>query len=254
MPQEKLEFNFPTANALCLKAGGDWRISAGLPSLGEITSQLESRPEINQLAFQFSQGIIWDSAFISLLLALHRYCQQKNIRFSLEALPAEIQKLLTLALKAPQKVIPNPAVQDGFLEGVGGKDGLLNVAQFERWAELVDAAMMRMIDENLMLMLPAAHVVKFPWGIDIPVRYQVAMDVVEMDADLEKDLEMVVRWQVMDAASRQAVFSKRSELVQAITPHDYFGLNEALSAATAALSSEIAEQLSIVAKRGEGRK
>jgi uncharacterized lipoprotein YmbA len=135
-----------------------------------------------------------------------------------------------------------------------GKDGLLNVAQFERWAELVDAAMMRMIDENLMLMLPAAHVVKFPWGIDIPVRYQVAMDVVEMDADLEKDLEMVVRWQVMDAASRQAVFSKRSELVQAITPHDYFGLNEALSAATAALSSEIAEQLSIVAKRGEGRK
>jgi phospholipid/cholesterol/gamma-HCH transport system permease protein len=121
MPQEKLEFNFPTANALCLKAGGDWRISAGLPSLGEITSQLESRPEINQLAFQFSQGIIWDSAFISLLLALHRYCQQKNIRFSLEALPAEIQKLLTLALKAPQKVIPNPAVQDGFLEGVGGK-------------------------------------------------------------------------------------------------------------------------------------
>lgn len=132
-----------------------------------------------------------------------------------------------------------------------GKDGLLNIAQFERWAEPLDSAVIRLIVENLILMLEGANPLKFPWDFTIPVKYQVDVDVIQMDSDLEENLTLTVRWNIFDVNTRQILFSKRSQLVQAITSHNYFGLSEAFSAAIASLSSEIAEQLSITAKQGE---
>jgi ABC-type uncharacterized transport system auxiliary subunit len=108
-----------------------------------------------------------------------------------------------------------------------------------------------MIEENLVLMLPEINTVMFPWNINLPVNYQVAGEVVQMDSDLENNLTLVVRWNIFEADGRRVVFSKRSETVEPIVPHDYSGLCEALSAASAKLSAEIAEQLSIAAKQME---
>lgn len=131
------------------------------------------------------------------------------------------------------------------------KNGLLDIAQFERWAESVDAAILRMLDENLALMLPEANTVKFPWSVSNPIGYQVGLDVIQMDSDLENNLTLIARWHIYDVNTRQTVFSKRSEIATPIIPHNYFGLSEALSAATAALSSEIAGELSMAAKQPE---
>jgi phospholipid/cholesterol/gamma-HCH transport system permease protein len=117
--EEKLRFDFSAANSLCLKAGGDWRISAGLPSLTEITAQLSSHPEITEVTFQLSQDILWDSAFISLLLALYKDCQRRNIRFSIQTLPEGIQKMLNLALKVRERIMPVKIAQEAFLEKAG---------------------------------------------------------------------------------------------------------------------------------------
>jgi uncharacterized lipoprotein YmbA len=131
------------------------------------------------------------------------------------------------------------------------KSGRLDIAQFDRWAEPIDSAMLRMLDENLVVMLSGVNTVKFPWSVNSPIRYQLGLDVIQMDSDLEKDLTLIVRWNIYDMVARQMVFSKRSQIVTPIIPHDYFGLSEALSAAVAKLSGEIAEQLSIAAKQPE---
>jgi phospholipid/cholesterol/gamma-HCH transport system permease protein len=121
MPEEKLKLDFSAANSVCLKASGDWRLYANFPSLAEITSQFNRHPKINKITFELSEDITWDSAFVSILLALYKYCRQKNIHFSLETLPGEIQKLLELALKVHERIIPVKAAQETFLEKVGGK-------------------------------------------------------------------------------------------------------------------------------------
>jgi len=131
------------------------------------------------------------------------------------------------------------------------EDGLLNIAQFDRWAELIDSAILRMMAENLIVMLPRANIVKFPWSFENPVKYQVGLDIIQMDSNLKKNLTLIVRWNIFDENNRQTLFSKRSEVIEPIVPHNYFGLNEAFSAAIASLSSEIAEQLSIEAKHPE---
>jgi len=135
MPEEKLGFDFSVANTLSLKAGGDWRISAGIPSLTEITSQFNIHPEINQVTFELSKEIVWDSVFISLLLALYRDCQHRKIGFSIETLPKEIQKLLNLALKVREKTILPKATEETFTEKIGtkvleAKEGLFSLFDF----------------------------------------------------------------------------------------------------------------------------
>jgi phospholipid/cholesterol/gamma-HCH transport system permease protein len=121
MPEEKLRFDFSAVNSVCLKISGEWRICADFPSLAQITTQLARHPQINQITFELSKDLVWDSAFISLLLALYRECQHKNIRFSMETLPAGMQKLLNLALKVHEKTIPVKVTEETFLEKTGEK-------------------------------------------------------------------------------------------------------------------------------------
>jgi len=45
------------------------------------------------------------------------------------------------------------------------------------------------------------------------------------------------------------LFTKRSELTEQITPHDYLGLADALSRSIASLSEDIAQNLSLLANR-----
>jgi uncharacterized lipoprotein YmbA len=130
-----------------------------------------------------------------------------------------------------------------------GKDNLLDVAQFDRWAESLDLAMLRLLDEDLALMLPQTNVVKFTWNILIPVKYNVVVDVIQLESRLDQDLLIVAQWTVVDLENKQMVVSKRWVSRQPITPHNYSGLSEALSISCANLSSEIAQELSAITSR-----
>lgn len=126
---EKLTFDYSIPKILLIKLSGDWRISAGLVAVNEVTSQLISHPDIVQINFNVSGELKWDSGLISFLLKLARECGQKNITVVGEGLPQEAQKLLALALKVREKNIPVQKAHESLLE---------------RWGERV-----LQIDENL---------------------------------------------------------------------------------------------------------
>jgi phospholipid/cholesterol/gamma-HCH transport system permease protein len=129
MLSEKLAFDYSIPKTLLIKLSGDWRISAGLVAVSEVTSQLISHPDIIQINFSVSKELKWDSGLISFLLKLARECGQKNITVAGEGLPQEAQKLLALALKVREKNILIQKVPEPFLD---------------RWGERV-----LQIDENL---------------------------------------------------------------------------------------------------------
>jgi len=127
--------------------------------------------------------------------------------------------------------------------------GVMNIAQFDRWGEALDAGVARLIIENLHLMLPGATFEMFPCNFAIPLNYQVIVGILRLDANLEKDLLFVAQWSIIDANTRKMLFTKRSDLVWPINSCNYFGLADALSNTVAALSTEIAQNLSILANQ-----
>ncbi len=121
MTQEKIAFDYSVPKVLRIKVSGEWLISAGLPSVNEITSQFSSHSDITQITFDVSQVIKWDSGFVSFLLQLIRESERRNINIVQEGLPQGVQKLLALALKVNDKVLPRGIERESFFAMVGGK-------------------------------------------------------------------------------------------------------------------------------------
>jgi len=121
MLPEKLAFDYSIPKTLLIELSGDWQISAGFLPVNEVTSQLNSHPDIVQINLSVSQELKWDSGLISFLLKLIRECEHKNIQVAREGLPQGAQKLLVLALKVHEKNISSPKARESFLEKSGEK-------------------------------------------------------------------------------------------------------------------------------------
>lgn len=131
------------------------------------------------------------------------------------------------------------------------KNRMLTFAQFDRWGESLDFALTSLMMENLSIRLPQATIEMFPGNLAVPAKYQVIIDVVRLESRLDNDLSFTAQWSIIDAQKKKMMLIKRSEFRQPINPHDYSGLVEALSAACASLSDEIAESLSSLANQPE---
>jgi len=129
------------------------------------------------------------------------------------------------------------------------KDGMLTFAQFERWGESLDSGLARLILENLTLIFPQAELQIFPCNFSIPLDYQVIVNVVQLESQLDKDIFFVAQWTIIDSKTQEMLLTKRSQIRQAINPHTYSGLALALSKVCTLLSGEIAENLSKLSKQ-----
>jgi uncharacterized lipoprotein YmbA len=123
------------------------------------------------------------------------------------------------------------------------KEKMLQFAQFDRWGESLDLGVARLVRENLTAMLPKAKLTLYPWNPSIAVKYQVTIEVIQLESELDRDMFFVVQWTIIDVQNSKAVMIKRSEFRQPIIPQNYSGLAQTLSKACASLSSQIADAL-----------
>jgi uncharacterized protein len=123
------------------------------------------------------------------------------------------------------------------------KEKMLKFAQFDRWGESLDVSLARLISEDLTGMLPGEKIILYPWDLSVPVKYQVLVEIIQLDSELDKDMFMAAQWTIIDTQNTKAIMIKRSEFRQPIIPHDYSGLAKTLSAACTSLSDEIAQAL-----------
>ncbi len=118
---------------------------------------------------------------------------------------------------------------------------MLTIAQFDRWGEPLDLALARLVSDNLAALLEGVTIKTYPWNLAIPVKYQLVLDVVKLESQLDKDLFFTVQWSILNAQTYKMILMKKSEFRLPIDPHNYSGLVKTLSNACAALSSEIAK-------------
>lgn len=124
------------------------------------------------------------------------------------------------------------------------ENNMFSFAQFDRWGEPLDLALLRLFANNLSALMPTVNIAASPWNLALPVKYQVIMDVVRLECRLDKDVSLAVQWSVIDLENKRMVLTKRSEFSRPIDPRNYAGLVKTLSLECAELSGEIAESLS----------
>jgi len=62
---------------------------------------------------------------------------------------------------------------------------------------------MRIINEDLSMMLPEGTFELFPCNFAIPLNYQVIVNVIRLDANMKKELSLTVQWAVIDAKAKR---------------------------------------------------
>jgi hypothetical protein len=130
------------------------------------------------------------------------------------------------------------------------KNKMLKFAQFDRWGESLDLGLASLIREDLTVMLPGSKMSLYPWNPLIAVKYQVTLEVVQMDSELDKDMFFVVQWTVIDVQNSKTLMIKRSEFRQPIMPQNYSGYAKTLSKTCVSLSRQIAEALASLDIKG----
>lgn len=142
-----------------------------------------------------------------------------------------------------------PGYQDRPQIVTRNKDGTINFAQFDRWAEPLDSGLARLISDDLATMLPAASFQLFPCNFAIPLDYQVIVDILQLDSQLDKSIVMTAQWSIIDSKNRKLLLTRKNQFSQAINPHNYSGLSKALGEVSVFLSKEIAEDLANLSRQ-----
>jgi hypothetical protein len=134
------------------------------------------------------------------------------------------------------------------------EEKMLTFAQFERWGEPLALGVARLVREDLTVIMPRVNCVLYPWNPSVAVKYQVEVEIVQLNSELDKDLFLSVQWLVVDTQNTKTIPIKRSEFKETILLHNYAGLVKALSTACASLSVEIAEAIETIEKTKKNSK
>jgi uncharacterized lipoprotein YmbA len=120
-------------------------------------------------------------------------------------------------------------------------ENMLHLAEFDRWAAPLQDSITRVLAENLSLLLPTDRAAVFPWPSDIPIDYEVRVDVSRLDGTLGRDCSLIAQWSILRRTDKQAKGGRSNHTEPA--GDSYTTLVAAQSRLVAALSRDIATAL-----------
>ncbi len=167
--------------------------------------------------------------------------------------PATLHYVLSPVIEAPSAVPASPAVP--IVVGVGPVSlpayldrpqmvirpapDRIEITEFAQWGEPLRHGVTRVVAVNLARLLPESRVVTFPWRSAEKIRYQVVVDIGQMDGPDGGSVALDARWRVLDRAGIE-VAARVSHLSE---PAGAGTSAAAMSRALGALSYDIAREL-----------
>lgn len=119
----------------------------------------------------------------------------------------------------------------------------LALAEFDRWAEPLDAGFSRVLAENLSALLSIERVLFFPWKSTEHIDYRITVDVTRFDGVRGKQVSLVIRWAAFGSDGSELVAPRGSTVIVPTKGPGYEALAAAMSEAVGGLSLEIASAL-----------
>lgn len=116
----------------------------------------------------------------------------------------------------------------------------LKVSEFHRWAGCLDQDFLRVLAQNISILLGTHRAVAFPWEDQIDPTYRIAFDVQQFDGQPGDVVRLNVTWTIKGRESNQALYVNNSTIQQPVPGKDYDALVAAHSQALDVLSREVA--------------
>lgn len=123
------------------------------------------------------------------------------------------------------------------------------VAENDRWGEPLQENVVRVLSQNLSLLLSSDQVIRFPWPSTHRPTYQVEIDVLRFEADTSRRARLVARWIMSDVATREALVVRESRLDRLAEGRSADASVASLSGLLEDFSSEIADAVRAMAQR-----
>ncbi len=122
-------------------------------------------------------------------------------------------------------------------------ENILELAEFHRWGGSFQANILRILGENLSILLNSNRVLLFRQQALFPVDYGVTLDVKQFDGKLGSAIALKADWAVTDQRDRKKIVVKKSLIRETIKGSGYEAFVSAQSRALETLSKEIAEAI-----------
>jgi len=120
----------------------------------------------------------------------------------------------------------------------------VDIAEYDRWAEGLDASLSRVMADNLSRMVSEAAVYHYPWRRDAGVQLEVSGEVLQFGLDTDGNVRMVVHWTLGKAGLGEGtdyrfVFARPPSAPG--IPGTVDMMNQALTALCEAIAGEISQ-------------
>lgn len=119
----------------------------------------------------------------------------------------------------------------------------LAIHEFRRWGGSLEADFVRVLGENLSILLDTPRIFLPRQNAPFTIDYRVAIDVKRFDGNLGEQIVLDVDWMIITRENKEDAVIRKSVIQEAVDSHDYESLVAAKSQAVEKLSREIADVL-----------
>jgi len=124
----------------------------------------------------------------------------------------------------------------------------LTVSEFHRWGGYFDQDFLRVLAQDISILLPTNRVVEFPWEDRTDPDYRIEFNVQQFDGQPGNFVLLNTVWTIQERKGKKALYARRSIIRQPVSGNDYDALVAAHSQALAVLSREIAAAIKNISK------
>ncbi|PXW91123.1 hypothetical protein C8R34_10132 [Nitrosomonas sp. Nm84] len=117
------------------------------------------------------------------------------------------------------------------------------INDYHRWAESLDKNFLRVLSDNLQMLLGNTSVVMFPWHNSKDIDYQVIIQVARFDADLSNKIQLFAHWTIQRKSDGKILHTQKSTITQEADSNDFNTIVKTQSKVIGTLSHEIATGL-----------
>lgn len=119
--------------------------------------------------------------------------------------------------------------------------GAVTMGEFDRWAEPLHDGLIRVLGENLAVLVPTNRVTSFPWRRAAAIDYQVIVQLISLDADVDGNVSLAARWTLMGPGGDVELLRGQTRMTQPADTTSYSDIVMAMSRVVASLAGEIAD-------------
>ena len=128
------------------------------------------------------------------------------------------------------------------------KQNNVELSEFNRWAGSLKDSIVRVLSENLSILLSSDRVFLFPWRGAIIVDYHIGVDVIQFDGELGGNATLTARWGIFSGKGKKELLVKKSNFTEPVGEKGYDALVAAQSRALMHLSRDMAAAIKTLSK------